>query len=306
MNVKKYLLIVSVVTVIFALFAAGILAYNWLYTPFAVGSNMPDGTIDTDIESIDEVQKSMPYNILVLGVDVEARLTDVMMLCQIDPVEHNVSILSIPRDTRVKINSRHVKINSSFNYGGVEQVIKSVKGLTSLPIHYYFMIDTKAFRETIDALGGVDFDVPRDMDYEDPLQDLYIHLKKGYQHLNGDQAEQLVRFRRYTNGDIDRIAVQQNLLQAIVDQKLSAKYVAKIPEVYSIIASHSSTNMRPVDMLNAGKQLLAVPKENFKTITVPGEGRMIGEVSYFVHYSEELKNVIQTEFVTPEAEVVAE
>ncbi|MGM9551412.1 MAG: LCP family protein [Clostridia bacterium] len=306
MNVKKYLLIVCVATLIFTVFAAGILAYNWLYTPFSMGANLPDGSVDDYVEGLTAVEKSTPYNILVLGVDVEARLTDVMMLCQIDPVDHNVKILSVPRDTRVKVNNRTVKINASFNMGGVEQVVKSVKGLTGLPIHYYFMIDTKAFRETINALDGVDFDVPRDMDYEDPLQNLYIHLKKGYQHLDGNQAEQLVRFRRYANGDIDRIAVQQSFLQAIVDQKLSAKYVAKIPEVYSIISSNSSTNMRPIDMLNSGKQLLAVPKENFKTFTVPGEGKMIGEVSYYVHYSQELEELIATEFVGGPTEVTAE
>lgn len=296
MNVKKYLLIVFVTTMLFMVVAAGIITYDWLYTPFGTGANMPDGDVDTNVRGLDEVEKSKPYNILVLGVDVEAKLTDVMMICQIDPVEHKVSMLSVPRDTKVIINGSSCKINSSFNHGGVEQVIKSVKSLTGLPVHYYFLIDTSAFRDTIDALGGVDYNVPRDMDYEDPLQNLYIHLKKGYQHLDGDKAEQLVRFRRYPNGDIDRIAVQQDFIRSIIDQKLSAKYVAKIPEVYTIIADHSSTNMRAVDMLNAGKQLLAVKPENFKSFTVPGEGRMVGEVSYFVHYSGELKTLIETEF----------
>jgi anionic cell wall polymer biosynthesis LytR-Cps2A-Psr (LCP) family protein len=137
----------------------------------------------------------------------------------------------------------------------------------------------------------VDFDVPQDMNYEDPLQNLYIHLEKGYQHLDGDHAEQLVRFRRYANGDIDRIAVQQSFFAALVDQKLSAKYVLKIPELYSIIAENSSTNMRVADLLSAGKQLLAIDKADYSTYTVPGEGKMIDGVSYFVPYTDDLKTL---------------
>ena len=169
MNVKKYLLIVTCTTFIFAIFSAGIIFFDWLHSDWDSGINMPDGTVDEHVEGLEEVEKSKPYNILLLGVDVEAKLTDVMMLCRIDPVEHKVNMLSIPRDTRVKLGSRNIKINSSFSHGGVEQVIDCVKNLTGLPVHHYFLIDTKAFRECIDALGGVYFTVPRKMDYEDPL-----------------------------------------------------------------------------------------------------------------------------------------
>ncbi len=297
MNVKKYLLIVTCTTFIFAIFSAGIIFFNYIHSEFGYGINMPDGTVDEHVEGLEEVEKSKPYNILLLGVDVEAKLTDVMMLCQIDPVDHKVSMLSIPRDTRVKLNSRNVKINSSFSHGGVEQVIDCVKDLTGLPVHHYFLINTAAFRDTIDALGGVYFTVPRNMDYEDPLQDLYIHLKRGYQLLDGDKAEQLVRFRRYTNGDIDRIKVQQDFVKELIEQKLTAAYILKIPEVYKIVEKNASTDMTLREMIDAGKQLLAVESgENFKSFTVPGEGQYIGEVSYFVHYKEELANLVATEF----------
>lgn len=297
MNVKKYLLIVTCTTFIFAIFSAGIIFFNSLHSAWGGGVNMPDSTVDEHVEGLDIVEKSRPYNILVLGVDVEAKLTDVMMLCQIDPVDHKVSMLSIPRDTRVKLNNRNVKINSSFSHGGVEQVIQCVKDLTGLPVHHYFMIDTAAFRECIDALGGVYFTVPRKMDYEDPLQDLYIHLEAGYQLLDGDKAEQLVRFRRYTNGDIDRIKVQQDFLKELIEQKLTAAYILKIPEVYSIVEKNSATDMTLREMIDAGKQLLAVEdSEMFRSFTVPGEGMYIGDVSYYVHYKEELATLLATEF----------
>lgn len=297
MNVKKYLLIVTCTTFIFALISAGIIFFNWMHSDWGGGINMPDGTVDEHVEGLEEVEKSKPYNILLLGVDVEAKLTDVMMLCQIDPVDHKVSMLSIPRDTRVKMGSRNIKINSSFSHGGVEQVIDCIKDLTTLPVHHYFLINTKAFRDTIDALGGVYFTVPRKMDYEDPLQDLYIHLERGYQLLDGDKAEQLVRFRRYTNGDIDRIKVQQDFIRELIEQKLTAAYILKIPEVYKIVADNSSTDMTMREMIDAGKQLLAVKDgEKFRSFTIPGEGQYIGEVSYFVHYKEQLANLIATEF----------
>lgn len=299
MNVKKYLAIVGTVTIICMVFVLGVFAYEAydLYAnPFGEGANMPDGGLDEHVEGLEEVGKSQPYNILVLGVDVEAKLTDVMMLCQIDPVDKEVNIISIPRDTKVKVNGSTMKINASFSHGGVEQVIRTVKNLTGLPVHHYVLINTAAFRDTIDALGGVDFNVPQNMDYEDPLQNLYIHLKKGYQHLDGDKSEQLVRFRRYTNGDIDRIKVQQDFMMALIDQKLSATYVVKIPEVYEIVAKNTNTDMTGKEMLNAGKQLLAVDKTNFNSYTIPGEGMYVGDVSYYVHYENELKELIEEKF----------
>lgn len=295
MNVKRYFSIVGVATLVFVIFALGILAYDYLYTPFGTSENMPEGSYVEYVEGIDEIEKSQPYNILVLGVDVEARLTDVMMLCQIDTVNHKMNMLSIPRDTRVSINGRMAKINSAY-HSGVEQTIKSVKELTSLPIHYYYLINTAAFRDAIDALDGVDFEVPQDMDYEDPLQNLYIHLKEGYQHLDGDKAEQLVRFRRYPNGDLDRIEVQHEFFSALVEQKLAAKYVLKIPELYSVISENSSTNMRVVDMLSAGKQLLGIDKSDYTTYTIPGEGKTIDGISYFVAYPNELNQLVSTVF----------
>lgn len=295
MNVKRYFSIVGVATLVFVIFALGILAYNYLYSPFGSSENMPEGSYVEYVEGIDEIEKSQPYNILVLGVDVEARLTDVMMLCQIDTVNHKMNMLSIPRDTRVSINGRMTKINSAY-HSGVEQTIKSVKELTSLPIHYYYLVNTTAFRDAIDAVDGVDFEVPRDMDYEDPLQNLYIHLKKGYQHLDGNKAEQLVRFRRYPNGDLGRIEVQHNFFSALIEQKLAAKYVLKIPELYSIISENSSTNMRVVDMLSAGKQLLGIDKSDYSTYTVPGEAKTIDGISYFIPYSNELNQLVSTVF----------
>lgn len=297
MSVKKYLLIVSVSTLMFMCFALGIMGYSALTKGgFGGLETHPDGSTITEIEGLDRVEKSQPYNILVLGVDVEARLTDVMIICQINPVDHEVNMMSIPRDTRVKIRSSNAKINSTYSHGGVEEVVKTVKNLTGLPVNHYVLINTRAFRDVIDALGGVYYTVPRNMNYEDPLQNLYIHLRAGHQLLDGDKAEQLVRFRQYPNGDVDRIAVQQDFLKEIISQKLKAEYIAKIPEIYGIVEDNVSTDMSIAEMVNAGKQLLAIEGENFKSHTLPGEGQYVGEVSYFLHNQAALEELIANNF----------
>ena len=293
MNVKRYLSIVGVATVLFLLFAAGLFIYDYLYTPFTTGENLPDGSYNADVAGIDEIERSKPYNILVLGVDVEANLTDVIVLCQVDTENHKMNMLSIPRDTRVSVNGHTAKINSAY-HGGVEQTIRIVKEVTGLPVHYYFLINTAAFRDTIDALGGVDFDVPQNMKHTDPLQNLYIDLKAGYQHLDGDKAEQLVRFRGYPMGDIARIETQHAFFAALVEQKLAAKYVLKIPEVYNVVARNSSTNMRVADMLSTGKHLLSIDKSDYNTYTLPGTTRE--GTSDYIMDANGIKELVSTVF----------
>ena len=158
------------------------------------------------VHALDPVVPSSKYNVLLMGTDASGNLTDVMMIYQIDPQNKMVNVLSIPRDTRIYYNKRVDKINAPHSYGqqktdaggakrGDEYAIRAVKALTGIPIHHYVCINFAAFRQIIDAIDGFDFDVPQDMDYDDDWQDLHIHLKKGFQHLDGDKAEQLVRFR---------------------------------------------------------------------------------------------------------------
>ena len=134
-------------------------------------------------------------------------------------------MLSIPRDTRMYIGSKYQKINAAYAMRTKEGKIKGPNGtidavtrLTGIPINYYVEFSFDAFRETIDALDGVDFYVPQRMVYRDPEQGLYINLSKGQQLLDGDKAEQLVRFRQYPEGDIKRVQVQQDFIRAVAAQ----------------------------------------------------------------------------------------
>lgn len=243
-----------------------------------------------------EPEVEEPYNVLVLGEDVEAGLTDVIMLCRVDPEKEKATILSIPRDTKVKVKGTTMKINGGYSVGGVNQMINSVETLTGVNVDYYFLINLEAFRDIVDAVDGVYYTVPRNMDYEDPLQDLYIHLKKGYQHLDGNEAEQLVRFRQYPNGDVDRIRVQQNFIDELISQKLNTQYVDKIPRVYNIIRHNSNTDMTVDKMLSAGTTLMDFDRDNIESYIVPGEGQYIGDVSYYIADTDSLEEIIEENF----------
>ncbi len=227
-------------------------------------------------------------NILIMGTDKEGLRTDVMMLAQIDPKNGTAVVMSIPRDTRVKYKGVNRKITEVHSVGmrngkhGSEAAIIAVKELTGIPINHFVKVNFDAFQDCIDELGGVDFDVPQRMKYKDPYQDLYIDLQPGMQHLDGDKSEQLIRFRRYKNGDLDRIKVQQDFIHAVAEQKLQMKYIGKIDDIYKILSDNMETSMTPADIIQCGMQMLSIGTENIATVTMPGTPQDIGGGSYVI------------------------
>ena len=289
--------IVSLLMVIAAL--SGIYCAKIYTNPYSsdIITNLSEGTL-LDVEIARE-----KCNILILGTDKSGALTDVMMLAQIDPVSEKVTVMSIPRDTRVKYRGRWMKINQVHSIGfkksesdGIEAAILAVKDLTGVPIHHFVKVNFNAFRECIDELGGVDFDVPQRMKYSDPYQDLYIDLQAGMQHLDGDKSEQLVRFRRYKNGDIDRIKVQQDFLHSLADQQLKLKNVGKIDNLYRIVAKDMETSMNIDDAVQGMKQVVSIGTGNIETITLPNTPQYIGGASYVIPLDDEIAEVCSEKF----------
>lgn len=294
MNMKRYFLIVGAIILVFACIGGGVFLAQFLASPYGEGNvSLEPGTLDQKTEK--------RFNVLVLGTDYDKTRTDVMALCQVDTENKSVKVLSIPRDTRVKIGSHFQKINAAYALGKEAQAIKTVKALTSLQVHHFVVVDFEAFRDVIDALGGVDFDVPQRMKYTDPYQDLYIDLQKGPQHLDGDKSEQLVRFRRYPMGDLDRVQVQQDFFHALADQKLSAKYILKIPQIYGIVEDNIKTDMSAGFLLNSARALLGIPAENINTYVLPGTSKNISGVSYYVCDAEEMARMEQDVFLESDA-----
>ncbi len=261
----------------FAAAYAGTALGQFFATP--VGDNSSEGA-EQQLEPV--IHKSK-YNVLLMGTDASGNLTDVIMIYQIDPKNNKVTVLSVPRDTEITYNGRREKINAVHSYGqqkvdsggskrGDEYAIKEIREFTGIPIHHYVCINFAAFRQIIDALDGFDFDVPQDMNYDDDWQDLHIHLKKGFQHLDGDKAEQLVRFRSYPDGDIQRVKVQQEALRALIEQKANIVNVTKVPEIFNIILDNINTDMTGAEALGMAYNILYANgnEDMLTTEVVPG------------------------------------
>lgn len=242
-------------------------------------------------------------NILLLGVDKDGLRSDTIILASYDMDVNTVKLLSIPRDTRMYVGNKYQKINAAHAISqngkikGVQGSIEAVTRLTLIPVNYYVEFSFDAFKNTIDALGGVDFDVPQNMNYEDPTQDLYIHLTKGFQHLDGDKAEQLVRFRSYPMGDIARVEMQQSFIKAIAEQKLNAGIITDIPDLYNVLKEDIKTNFTLADVIKYANNLAELSAENITMFQLPGQfggGEYI--TSYWIADMEQVKTLVETEF----------
>jgi LCP family protein required for cell wall assembly len=236
-----------------------------------------------------------PVNVLVMGIDevpdapersmaALAGRSDTMLLLRVDPTSETVSLLSIPRDTRVRIPGIGVtKINHANMEGGPELAAQVVSGaLNGITIDRYIRVSTGAFRELVDLVGGVEVYVPERMYYVDRSQDLYIDLEPGQQVLNGDQAEQFARFRDDGFGDVGRVQRQQQLLQALRDRFLSPAVVPKIPEAIQLFQSYIDTNLTLEEMLALAHFGLDLERDQFRMVMLPG--RFSGNDEFIASY----------------------
>ncbi len=283
MNVKKYFTIVGSILLCIAVMFAGIYTGKMIANPFDLGNAW---------DNVDAVTDKGKINFLVMGTDKDGTRTDVMMLFCLDTSHKSICVLSIPRDTRVLIGNNYQKINAAYSINREELAVKTVRSLTGLPIHNYFVISFEGFREIIDRLDGVKFNVPQNMDYDDDYQDLHIHLKKGMRVLNGAEAEQLVRFRAtYAMGDLQRINVQHDFLKAMVEQKMNARYLGKAPSIYSAISEHAVSNMTGSNVLSYAKMVKYLGTDAVQMTTIPGTAKTINGASYFVCDESEMEKI---------------
>lgn len=190
------------------------------------------------------------YTCLLAGSDDGNGKADTIMLGVFDTGEKTASLVSIPRDTLVAINGRDAKINAAYGLGGMDLLCDTVEEMLAIPVDFYVSVELDAFAAIVETIGGVWFDVPMDMDYEDPYQDLVIHVKKGYQRLNGEQALGVMRFREgYISQDLGRVQTQRALLTAMVKQTVTASNATKVGELIRILKNHVDSNMPLDDMV---------------------------------------------------------
>ncbi|NMB34019.1 MAG: LCP family protein [Clostridium sp.] len=303
MNFRKFYFIICSILSIFMFFMG---TFVLLYINLDVVEGKPDnnGFIHEILGPLKENNKSI--NVLVLGGDQVNQNTDTMMLINFNPVSSKASILSIPRDTKVLINGRNAKINAAYPYGGGDLAVQTVSELLGINVEYYVFLSTSSFREIIDILDGVDYNVPVDMDWDDPLQNLHIHFKKGPQHFNGIKAEQFMRFRQNNNGkinefydgsDLKRIDAQQNFIKELVKQKLNVFYITKVDDIINSIFSNLKTNLSMNEILKMSSSATRIQSENIQMFKIPGESVLDG-AWYYIMDKNKTKEIIDENFKT--------
>lgn len=247
---------------------------------FALGSDQsgdlddpaqPSGTVNNQ-NTLALKRRNNVYTCLLLGVADQGG-SDTIMLGVFDTGAQTASLISVPRDTAVRYNGSYMKINATYSYGGVEAVAQCVSQMLAVPIDYYVTVNTRAFREIVDEIGGVYFDVPKRMDYEDPYGDLYIHIAPGYQLLNGRQAEGVVRCRScYADADIGRAATQRAFLTALAKQTITLSNVGKVTNLINILNTYVESDMPLNDMVHFATQAIGMDLDTaLNTGGLPGE-----------------------------------
>ena len=213
------------------------------------------------------------YTCLLAGSDDGNGKADTVMLGVFDINSKSASLISIPRDSLVSINGVDRKINAAYGLGGPELLRDTVSDTLSVPVDYYVMVDLKAFSAIVNEIGGVWFTVPQDMDYDDPFQDLHIHLKAGYQLLDGKSALDLMRFRKgYDGQDIGRVQVQRDFLVAMVKQTITLSNVGKVTSLIQILSQYVDSNMPLNNMIYFATQAIGMNLDSgLNSATLPGQ-----------------------------------
>ena len=235
------------------------------------------------------------YTFMVVGLDKVANNTDTIMVGCLNVVDGELNVINIPRDTLVNTNYNVKKINYIYpacvNNGkdGISALKEQLEEMLGFGIDNYVVVDIQAAAQIVDAIGGVEFDVPVDMHYDDPEQDLHINIDAGLQKLNGENTVKVFRFRNtYAGGDIQRIGVQQDLLKAIASQLLSLGNIPNIGEVVDIVENNMETNLTANNIRFYIKEFLLLDKDNINFVTMPGDtfGSIFG-MSYVYPYIDE-------------------
>lgn len=278
-------------------------------------------SVQSAVSEVTEVFEPAPEktNFALLGLDEGGTRTDVMMVGQFDAETGKICLISVPRDTYAEIPPEGklileengikvpsgMKINAVSSYGsrlgkekGIEFAVAQLEHMFEINIDYYAAVDVEAFRFVVDEVGGITFDVPQRMYYNDPAQNLYIDLYPGEQLLNGEQAEGLVRYRKadlsnpisegYPMADITRVQVQQNFMKAFLTQVVNKKtIIANAPALLSAAIKYVKTDFTAADLPKYIKYAKNINADNIQTATIPGKA----ENEYFYPDEDALKQL---------------
>ncbi len=305
---KKKKTIITIALIITAVVVAG--------AAFVVATVKPPksmqamtGDLDSDIVESEEVislvgseRKEDFFTVLVVGKDVASGNTDTIMLAGFDVKNKKMSVISIPRDTIVNVKRSVKKINGAYaNAGGdIFALYDEVESLTGIRPDRYMLVEVDGFIELIDAIGGVEVDVPIDMHYEDKTQNLSIHIDKGLQVLDGYDSMGFVRYRAtYVEGDIGRIKTQHIFLKALAKKLLKAETLLKVPEIAKIVIENVDTDLTLGNEIWLGKQMLEMDLEkDINIMMLPGSAGYYKKLSYYFPDEQKVLEMVN-EYMNP-------
>ena len=303
--------------VLLVIFLILIILIGWFsYKTYKNGGGL-SGMLATAVGHDENTKKNLKeIKVLILGVstDLDSELTDTIMVASYNPNTQKAKLLSIPRDTFTGKNKSKAtasqKINCIYNiYRNPKKTLEAVNEITGLDIEYYVLVRTEALIKLVDAIGGVEFNVPMDMYYTDKTQNLVIDLKEGTQILDGNKAEQLLRFRHnndgtsyppeYGDNDLGRMRTQRDFISATLKQTLKPSNIFKIGQILEIANENVETNLELSYVKDYVPYAVEFNTDNLKTATLPGttpDMKETNNVSVFVMDKGATEELIQSMF----------
>lgn len=303
-------------------FLVSMIAFTFILIGFQKKSNLKSNFIPLEVdaqdtyEDVEEIiaEQKIKNEILflLLGVDAkdvkesEGARTDTIMLFKVNFDTGAINLLSIPRDTRLLINNHMDKVNHAHSNGGVKLTMTTIRDFLNLDINYYVKVDYEIVKDMVDAIGGVEIDVPQNMEYieyDRSVPPLNINIKKGLQVLDGKNSHDFLRWRTnnsktrgYKMGDIGRIQAQQYFMKELIKQTLKPKNIIKLPKLIDAYSKNVETNVPLSIMAKGATSAKKIDVENMITATIPGDFLDLEGISYWQYYKNDTKTLVEEMF----------
>lgn len=241
------------------------------------------------------------YTFLVAAYDQTGANTDTILVGRLDTKEGTLNVVSIPRDTLTDVSWANKRVNSILVARGndPDKFVDSMADLLGFEVDCYVLLDMRAIANIIDTIGGITYNVPVNMNYDDPTQDLYIHINKGEQLLNGEDAVKVMRFRSgYATGDIGRIGTLQDFLMTTAKQMLTLGNIPNLPKILEIVEENVRTDLTTSNISFFVRQFLLLDSDDINFYTLPGWDNMINGASYYITYADEWLQMVN-DYINP-------
>lgn len=309
-------IIAALIFGIIAYFIVGFVLDTLSVTISGTPSDEPryDVIVTETLPSHDETTETPPepdpidgqtFNILLVGTDYQPQIfndydyeekwtgegfpdrrsrkwsTDMLILLRVDKENRKFIFCALPTATRVMVDGISTKLGDVFEKKGVEFLCGKVTGLTGLAINYYAIMNADSIKSAINAVGGVTYYIPEDMNYEDPDQDLVIDLKKGTTTVDGAKAVQLLRYRGYVSGDLGRMNTCIGFVEAVLAKFTNITYLSKVTDLYNAVSKYLTTNFTTSELAKQVDLIFSYPKFDQVVVSYPGSEKVIDGQTWF-------------------------